>query len=561
MAANIGRRAKFKSAPKRRLIDNTIEAEGAECSAVDSINFNNDKEPENGAPTYGTHDKGPYYVHVESETIEPIKVGVLLTKQNFKDIVDVKIIGKGKLKILTLEKKTSNKIVKWSESVTGLNAYIPDFYLKTYGIIRGLATDVDIDEMTQYAKCERGHEKILVENMERIHKWNREEKKLEPTRSVKVTFRCQKLPEVIAVHHIKFQVSLFERRPLQCINCMRYGHSKKRCKSKQLCANCLEETHQKTDCQNQPKCVYCDGKHSTFSRECEERVKQQQITNVMDIEKIPFREAKLKLQENVNDFPRLPALNFGAQSSGLSFADTVIQANEKNDLLKIIKQKDEQINKLEKTIESLLNEIKIQREEFTEMKNQMSNTQQTSSEKQSQQQKQQLQQQQQIQQHQQLQQQQQLQQHQQAQQHQQESQQQQQQLLKQQSQPQILQQQTQQYSQSQRQQTQLELQNQTQTQTQLKQHQLPSSSKLHHAQQASESSQQQRKDQSIQQQLNKQQKKQQKLKKSRLQKRINGSSESDIEKDMTQFMSTDEDVEKNQEDFPGFAKFPDNNIY
>lgn len=56
-------------------------------------------------------------------------------------------MSKGIVKIQKWKQKTANKIIGWAETLDNINAYIPDFYLKTTGIIHGMPIEIKLDEI------------------------------------------------------------------------------------------------------------------------------------------------------------------------------------------------------------------------------------------------------------------------------------------------------------------------------------------------------------------------------------------------------------------------------
>lgn len=204
--------------------DNVIETE------IENVNIK----------SYGLYDKGPFFVHIEKKKADMIKTTIELKKSNITEILEIKKIGRETLKVQTKDKKTANKIIDWSKNKDDIKAYVPDHYIKTVGIVYGITNDIDIKEIKNHTTCERGYEKIYIEDMERLTKWNKESQTTETTNNIKITFRSQKLPENISIFYSKFNVNLFQRKPLQCMNCLKYGHSKKKCTSKKVCANCLD---------------------------------------------------------------------------------------------------------------------------------------------------------------------------------------------------------------------------------------------------------------------------------------------------------------------------------
>lgn len=102
------------------------------------------------------------------------------------------------------------------------------------------------------------------------------------TMTVKLTFRNHKLPEIVKIFSARTAVRLFEKKPLQCGKCLKYGHPAKRCSAEKICTKCLEQGHERNICDNEAKCLYCkNGGHITTNRLCPERRKQQNVTNIM----------------------------------------------------------------------------------------------------------------------------------------------------------------------------------------------------------------------------------------------------------------------------------------
>lgn len=176
---NRGRRTKLRNKPKKldkdriitKIIPNVIGEAENECSPSSSV-YNDNK-----INYYNFHDKGPFYVHVEGDHIDAIKIGEILTKANIHGIVGINKINKKNVKIQTVDGNSANKILKCNKFETNYKVFIPDFYIKSTGVIRGIPTDMDINDMKNYSKCHRGNEQIIVDNFERIQRWNKDEKK------------------------------------------------------------------------------------------------------------------------------------------------------------------------------------------------------------------------------------------------------------------------------------------------------------------------------------------------------------------------------------------------
>lgn len=62
----------------------------------------------------------------------------------------------------------------------------------------------------------------------------------------------------------------FEDSPIQCFNCLEFGHQKKNCVKVLRCLICSDFNHHHTDCQNKNKlkCANCNGEHAACSKSC-----------------------------------------------------------------------------------------------------------------------------------------------------------------------------------------------------------------------------------------------------------------------------------------------------
>ena len=66
-----------------------------------------------------------------------------------------------------------------------------------------------------------------------------------------------------------FKLRLWLRSPMLCRHCPKYGHTAKRCRTKQpRCLQCSED-HQTSDCKSKRKrCPHCCGPHAAWERSC-----------------------------------------------------------------------------------------------------------------------------------------------------------------------------------------------------------------------------------------------------------------------------------------------------
>ncbi|KAL4104694.1 hypothetical protein QTP88_019976 [Uroleucon formosanum] len=75
------------------------------------------------------------------------------------------------------------------------------------------------------------------------------------------------------------------RSPVQCSNCLRFGHTGRFCRSKPRCSPCSETNHNLLSCTTatitDPTCFYCKGSHIASDRSCPEWIRQKKIKKIM----------------------------------------------------------------------------------------------------------------------------------------------------------------------------------------------------------------------------------------------------------------------------------------
>ena len=85
-----------------------------------------------------------------------------------------------------------------------------------------------------------------------------------------LTFDTTTPPQTIEVEYLRVDVEAFQRKPLRCFKCQRFGHPGKKCRAeKPTCATCGKKEKHNKDCKVAPRCSNCrkDG-HGAASKEC-----------------------------------------------------------------------------------------------------------------------------------------------------------------------------------------------------------------------------------------------------------------------------------------------------
>ncbi|KAL3247473.1 hypothetical protein MRX96_057042, partial [Rhipicephalus microplus] len=80
------------------------------------------------------------------------------------------------------------------------------------------------------------------------------------------------IPTILMIDRVEHQVNPYQRIPIQCMNCFRYGHQARRCKSPARCKLCAAfHHHQQCSFSGSYVCVNCGGGHAATISSCHAR--------------------------------------------------------------------------------------------------------------------------------------------------------------------------------------------------------------------------------------------------------------------------------------------------
>ena len=275
---------------------------------------------------YGYKDPGPYVVILESldqniGNLHPIVIGKKFKEHGIKNVLRIKKKGKNRVAVDFITVNEANTILE-SKILKELNvkAYIPISLVTCKGIARGIHTSVDTKEFVDEAES-----LIKIIEARRIKKRSKNAEGLEElvdTEDMVVTFRGTTLPKYIKIHLFETKIQLYIPQPMQCKNCLRYGHSGNQCRGRKRCSRCGEE-HEHDACTNEISCVFCKTNHVATSKTCDEFIRQKNIKRLMAENNISYFEARKLMPKNPTtespnnrttdahsfhptDFPKLP---------------------------------------------------------------------------------------------------------------------------------------------------------------------------------------------------------------------------------------------------------------
>ena len=93
-----------------------------------------------------------------------------------------------------------------------------------------------------------------------------------PTRNIILHFNQVDLPKEVSVGYVKVKVRPFVPSPMRCFRCLRFGHTRERCRNQPACGKCSSRDHSSDSCTAETlRCVNCDrdqSPHSAFDPSC-----------------------------------------------------------------------------------------------------------------------------------------------------------------------------------------------------------------------------------------------------------------------------------------------------
>lgn len=266
---------------------------------------------------YSNSDIGPFIVMVEhskennTKNIHPMDLGKMLFNLKIDGILEIKRKGASRVGItFKMANQANNFMLNNEISKRGYTTFIPQSLLTCKGIVRDIGYSIQEQDIVAEAYS---HKTILdARRLNRKSQTSPNSYELIPTKSILITFEGRQLPEKISIYANIVDVIPYIPPVRQCINCLRFGHSKQQCRSKTKCPKC-QENHSLDMCQsNTVKCFYCDLEHSATDRSCNEFKRQKLINEKMAFSSLSYYDAE-KL------FPRLKKTTSSFQSVSQAF--------------------------------------------------------------------------------------------------------------------------------------------------------------------------------------------------------------------------------------------------
>lgn len=282
--------------------------------------------------TYTSLDTGPYRIYFElrvrneGQKINKFSLGSTLRKMDqFKPfITDMKYVGLHKTIVFVSSYTKANALVNEINSGSGLyRAYVPKHLVSITGVIAGIPTDIDVDDIKADIICE-----VPILSVTRMTRWDGQNRI--PINGLSITFRAKELPKMVKIFCCVSRVRTFTPKVVICKNCLRHGHRTDNCRGARRCDRCSQrhdQDHEYVNCQNNRKCVHCRStEHDSRDANCPEQKRQLKIKYLMAKRNLTYTEAREEVPIatqnlydpllNADEFPSLDQ-TYATMASGL----------------------------------------------------------------------------------------------------------------------------------------------------------------------------------------------------------------------------------------------------
>lgn len=316
--------------PKENISVISAKADDDDCDSETDGTSEDDPNSDNKSAEaitntkYLESDSGPYIVHLGEKArsdktiereIQDTIIGLKMKKLKVKGVMEVMKVNRRELKVIFKDKSSANDFLAGSmPQKLGVVAYIPKYNVSKVGLIFDIPTSFSekqlMEEITssvpivEIYRCRK--RKFL--NGKRTDEWM-------DANTVKITFRCQSVPDEITFGYSKRKVKPDVPGVTQCFKCLRFGHVNKYCRQEEsTCSHCGIQ-HVERPCQRAMKCFHCHSdKLGGTSKDCPEFLRNQLIKESMYFNNVTFFEANesfprtessYRLAEKQKEFPEL----------------------------------------------------------------------------------------------------------------------------------------------------------------------------------------------------------------------------------------------------------------
>lgn len=201
--------------------------------------------------------------------------------------LDARILPNGAMLLLCRNMDQVGKAMKVGKILgKRVEVIIPEKKSELKGVIYGVCADISEEEIKENI---RGGKATDVKRFKAKEGGN-------INTPVLISFDGSVLPARVFLGCLSFQVRPYQRPPLRCFKCQRFGHMAASCRGNRRCAKCGKD-HDILKCgQLVSKCCNCGGNHMASFKECGHFLKARQVQEVRDQHKISYAEALKKVE-------------------------------------------------------------------------------------------------------------------------------------------------------------------------------------------------------------------------------------------------------------------------
>ncbi|XP_043464554.1 uncharacterized protein LOC122499991 [Leptopilina heterotoma] len=208
-----------------------------------------------------------------SKDLNHVSVGKIIHNLYPGKVVGIYPSGRGKVRVIMNGGRAANQIVSDPTLKSkGLIAIIPSSFVTCQGIINNIGLDISTEEILENAEIIGNYGKdCKIINALRFNRRKIDEKNtvtFEPSTTVLLTFQGTTIPERVSIYKGSSPVRPYIPDPRMCMNCLRFGHIAKHCRSKTRCQQCggsaphNDDTNPCTNASGPPRCANCNGPHN-----------------------------------------------------------------------------------------------------------------------------------------------------------------------------------------------------------------------------------------------------------------------------------------------------------
>ena len=114
--------------------------------------------------------------------------------------------------------------------------------------------------------------------------------KIIPTNSFILRSAATRVPSVIRLGPLQAIPRTSYHKPMLCLKCAHFGHTRLKCRTLQVFNNCGVPAH--GDCTAPLKCVNWKGNHRSFDKSCPSYLKEQEVIKYKINYNVSFFEAR-----------------------------------------------------------------------------------------------------------------------------------------------------------------------------------------------------------------------------------------------------------------------------